>query len=124
MYQGLLPCRRHFEKREDPGDEVGLKFARRRVHWALPSYQLTAARSRHFVQKLFKHFSDWLDPWPLSRKPLQVDSNWLSQPESPSETPAKLQKSQAPLDSPFLVLDSNEGIFAMTNLSEGGLLSL
>ena len=24
MCQGLLPSRRHFEKREDPGDEVGL----------------------------------------------------------------------------------------------------
>ena len=23
MCQGLLPSRRHFEKREDPGDEVG-----------------------------------------------------------------------------------------------------
>ena len=46
MCQGVLPSRRHIEKREDPGDEVGFKLllldtrAKLEIKWRIVFFKL------------------------------------------------------------------------------------
>ena len=49
----------------------------------------------------------------MSQKPLKVDSDWPSLARNTFGNTRKTIKGPATLDSAFVVLDSNEGIFAM-----------